>query len=40
MSIWQYLSAVEGYIKANSSEEPGSLSNKEADELWEWLNGD
>ncbi len=36
MSIWQYASALEGYIAANSTEDAG-LSDKETDELWDWL---
>lgn len=37
MSVWQYLAALDGYVKANTSEKPGSLGGKEADELWEWM---
>lgn len=40
MSMWQYMTAMDGYIKANSTEEPGKLSTKETDELWDWLNGE
>ncbi|QKC99176.1 hypothetical protein [Mesorhizobium sp. NZP2298] len=36
MSPWQYLAAVDGYIKANSSDD-GELTAKEIDELWDWL---
>lgn len=36
MSVWQFLAASEGYIKANSPED-GGLSEKEKDELWDWL---
>lgn len=36
MSVWQYLSAVDGFIKANSSDD-NALSAKEVDELWDWL---
>ncbi|WP_268967523.1 hypothetical protein [Ochrobactrum quorumnocens] len=39
MSTWQYMAALEGYIKANSTDEPGALTSKEADELWEWIEG-
>jgi hypothetical protein len=37
MSIFQYFSALEGFIAANSSEE--GLTEKEKDELWEWIDG-
>lgn len=37
MSMWQYMAAVDGYIKANTSEESAGLSGREADELWEWM---
>jgi hypothetical protein len=36
MSAWQFMAALDGYIKANSPEKDG-LSSKETDELWEWL---
>jgi hypothetical protein len=35
MSLWQFVAAVEGYAKANSSDE--GLSAKEADDLWEMV---
>lgn len=37
MSIWQFLAAVDGYVKANSQEKPGKLGNDEKDEIWGWL---
>jgi len=37
MSMWQYLAAVDGYVKANSSDD-GALSDKERDELWDWIS--
>lgn len=37
MSMWQFMAAVEGYIKANTPEDDGKLGSKEADELWEWM---
>lgn len=39
MSVWQYLAALDGYIKANSSDDSKSLSKREQDELWDWLQG-
>lgn len=36
MSVWQYMSVVEGYIKANSTDD-GRLSAKEKDDLADWL---
>lgn len=38
MSMWQFMAAVEGHIAANSPEEK-HLSDAEADDLWDWLNG-
>lgn len=36
MSMWQFMAAVDGYVKANTPDD-GSLSESEIDELWEWL---
>jgi len=38
MSVWKFLAAWEGYVKANSPEDNG-LSTSEVDELWDWING-
>lgn len=35
MSMWEFMAAVEGWIKANTSDEGQSAQEK--DELWEWL---
>ncbi len=37
MSMWQFMAAVDGYVTANSTDD-GGLSQKEKDELWEWVN--
>lgn len=37
MSMWQFMAAVDGYIKAHSTEDKKSLSNSEANELWSYL---
>lgn len=37
MSVWQYLAAVDGYVKANSQDKPGSLTTKEVEDIWSWL---
>jgi len=37
MSMWQFMAAVDGYVKANSTDDAG-LSQKEKDELWEWVS--
>lgn len=37
MSIWQYQSAIDGYVAANYPEEDGKLSTREQDEIWDWL---
>ncbi|WP_313666096.1 hypothetical protein [Shinella sp.] len=37
MTMWQFMAAVDGYIKANSTDEPGKLDGGEVDEIWEWL---
>ncbi|WP_162931517.1 hypothetical protein [Mesorhizobium sp. DCY119] len=36
MSVWQFMAALEGFVKANSPDD-GKLGGKEADELWEWM---
>ena len=35
MSMWQFLAAFDGYVKAQGGEE--KMSNAEADELFQWL---
>lgn len=37
MSMWQFMAAVDGYIKANTSEDDKSLTNSEIDDVWQWL---
>lgn len=37
MSIWQWQSAVNGYIEANTPREGAKLSDAEADELFDWI---
>lgn len=37
MSMWQFMAAAEGYVKANSGGE-NELSSAEVDELWDWIN--
>ena len=37
MSMWQYMAALDGYIKANTPDEPGKLSEAEKDDLWDWI---
>jgi len=37
MSMWQFMAAADGYVKANSSSD-NELSSSEVDELWEWIN--
>ena len=34
-SIWEFLAAVDGYVRAQGGED--KMSNKEVDELFEWL---
>nr|WP_280950505.1 hypothetical protein [Rhizobium leguminosarum] len=36
MSMWQFMAAIEGYVKAHSGEDE-KMSDKEADDLFEWL---
>ena len=38
MSIWQYLAALEGYNRANDPDSDKKLSDKEQDELFEWIS--
>lgn len=38
MSIWQFNSAVKGYVKANTANDPKKFSSEEEkDEMWDWL---
>lgn len=34
--MWQFMAAVDGFVAANSPDD-GKLGEKEADELWQWL---
>lgn len=34
MSMWQYLSAVDGYVKGNDPDAAKELSAQEVDDLW------
>lgn len=36
MSVWQFYAAVEGYVAAHCPDD-GKMSDREADELFEWL---
>lgn len=36
MSMWQFMAAVDGYIKANTPDD-GKMTEPEVDELWDWL---
>ena len=35
MSMWQFLAAVDGYVRAQGGED--KMSSKEADDLFAWL---
>jgi hypothetical protein len=37
MSMWQFMAAVDGYIKAHSSEDKKTLSKAEENDLWKYL---
>ncbi|TCT42784.1 hypothetical protein [Martelella mediterranea] len=39
MSVWQFSAALDGYIRANSSEENDQtkLNDAQADEMWAWM---
>jgi hypothetical protein len=37
MTMWQFMAAVDGYIKANTSEDDKGLSKSEIDEVWQWM---
>jgi hypothetical protein len=37
MSLWEFMAAVEGYVKANSSEDEKTLTASEIDDLWEMV---
>lgn len=36
MSMWQFMTAVDGYVKANSPDD-GKLTSSDVDDVWEWL---
>lgn len=36
MTFWQFLAAVDGYMKAHATDD-GKLSSSEIDDLWEWM---
>lgn len=36
-SMWQFLSACDGFIKANDPDAGKGLSQTEADDLWAWM---
>jgi hypothetical protein len=38
MSVWQFMAAVDGYVEANTQDD-GSLTPAEIDELWDWVQG-
>lgn len=37
MSMFQFFAAVDGFVKANSIDDDKTLTYKEKDALWEWL---
>ena len=37
MSMWQYFSALNGYIDANTSSDKKKMSQDEAEDLFDWL---
>ncbi len=37
MSMWQFMSVAEGYAKAHEVEDPGAMSDREIDDVWEWM---
>lgn len=39
MSVWQFRAAFEGFIAANDPDAGKKLSEVEADDLFEWIQG-
>jgi len=39
MSMWQYFAALDGFVKGNNPDDGKSLSDKEKEALWEWIEG-
>lgn len=37
MSMWQFMAAAEGFVKANSPDKAGKMTSDEKDDLWEWM---
>ncbi|WP_156390041.1 hypothetical protein [Rhizobium sp. Root491] len=38
MTAWQFMATVDGYVEVNTPDD-GSLTAKEIDELWDWVQG-
>ncbi len=36
MSMWEFMAALEGYVKANSADD-GKMSSAEVDDVWKWM---
>lgn len=40
MSIWSFMAAIDGYRRVHAPSAKGkTLSAREADEIWEWMQG-
>lgn len=37
MSYWQLFATADGWANAHDVSHPGKLSEREADEIWEWM---
>lgn len=38
MSVWKFMAALEGFVKANTPKDNGKLSSAEKDELFDWIS--
>ncbi len=36
LSMWEFMAALEGYVKANSSD-GGKMTSAEVDDVWTWM---
>lgn len=40
MSMWQYVAAIEGWMRVHANQEEGSgpkISDAQTDEIWKWM---
>ncbi|MBB3523080.1 hypothetical protein [Rhizobium sp. BK456] len=38
LSMWEFMAALEWYVKANSSDD-GKMTSAEVEDVWKWMQG-